>query len=358
MALAATALGAVTLGAVSAGPADAAAAGPQYPAKWTISGKVATGTMEPSGIVVTATLSGPVSFSKPPPPFADSTGSLLFSGPRPAFFPPTTTQALHLEASKCTGPCGSITYSFSRPVLAPVFYLGDVGAGSVDAGIFTDFRDTPVTLAAGTFSLHAPGSQTSSVSIKNGGTTVAFTSPGGEVGRSVPVLSTCGTFGCGVYDIHTPARAVTRMTMKYGYAGTGTSLDLFSQVLAATPMIATLTLRKSVTPTIAHTAGTVVTYSYLVTNTGNVTLTSVAPAEKKFSGSGTPSAITCPTSTLKPGQSMTCRGTYRLTKADADAGRVTNTAVARGTPPAGRPVTSSPSRATVIIPHVRVPVTG
>ena len=350
VALAASALGAVTLGAVSAGPADAAPAGLQYPAKWTISGKVARGIMEPSGIVVTATLTGPVTFSKPPPSFADSTGSLLFSGSRPGFFPRTATQALHLETSKCTGRCGSITYSFSRPVLAPVFYLGDVGAGSVDAGIFTDFRDTPVTLASGTFSLHAPGSQTSTVSIKNGGTTIAFTSPGSEVGRSVPMLSSCGTFGCGAYDIHTPTRAVSSLTMNYGYAGTGTSLDLFSQVLGATPAVAALTLLKSVTPSVAHAAGTVVTYSYLVTNTGDVPLASVRPVDTAFSGTGTPAAISCPSATLAPGQHETCTGTYRLTQADVGAGKVTNTAIAIGTPPSGPPVTSTPSKATVTIP--------
>jgi uncharacterized repeat protein (TIGR01451 family) len=349
MSLAATALGAVTLGAVSARAADAAPAS-QYPATWTISGNVATGTMEPSGIVVTATLTGPVAFSKPPPPDAGPTGSLLFSGPAPAFFPATTTQALHLETTTCTGPCGSITYSFSRPVLAPVFYLGDVGTGSVDAGVFLDFRETPVTLASGTFSLHAPGSQTPKVSITNGGTTIAFTNPGRDVGQPVPVLTTCGTFGCGAYDIHTPAAAVTSVTMNYGYAGTGNSRDLFSQVLGATPMAAALTLRKSVTPSVAHTTGTKVTYSYLVTNTGNVALTNVRPVDTAFSGTGTPPVITCPSGTLDPGQQMTCTGTYRLTKADINAGKVTNTAVARGTPPSGPPVTSAPSTATVTIP--------
>ena len=348
MALAATVLGAVTLGAAPARAADAAPAS-QYPATWTVSGNVATGTMEPSGIVVTATLTGPVAFSKPPPPFAGSTGSLVFSGPSPAFFPATTTEALHLETTTCTGPCGSITYSFSRPVLAPVFYLGDVGAGSVDAGVFTDFRDTPVTLASGTFSLHSPGSQTSTVSLTNGGSTIAFTNPGSEVGQPVPVLSSCGTFGCGAYDIRTPAGAVTSLTMNYGYGGTGTSLDLFSQVLGVTPMHAALTLRKSVTPSNVDAIGAMVTYSYLVTNTGNVKLTNVRPADTAFSGTGTRPVINCPSGTLDPGQQMTCTSTYQVTQPDAVTGKVTNTAVARGTPPSGPPVRSNPSTATVTI---------
>jgi len=357
-ALAGATLGVVTLGAVSAGPAAAMPAGPgyaaipggsQYPATWTVSGNVATGTMEPSGIVVTATLAGPVTFSKPPPAFANPTGSLLFSGPAPGFFPPTTTEALHLQTGTCTDPCGSITYSFSRPVMAPVFYVGDVGAGSVDAGVFTDFRNTPVTLASGTFSLHSPGSQTPNVSIGNGGTTIAYTNPHSQVGKTVPVITSCGTFGCGAYDIHTRAAAVTSVTMNYGYGGTGTSLDMFSQVLGVTPMAAALTLRKSVLPSTVDAIGSLVTYSYVVTNTGNVPLTNVRPADTAFSGTGIPALISCPSGTLNPGQQMTCTGTYRVTQADAHTGKVINTAVVKGTPPAGPPVTSNPSTATVKI---------
>jgi hypothetical protein len=342
-ALAGAALGVVTLGAVSAGPADAAPAGPEYPATWTVSGNVATGTT-PSGVVVTATVTGPATFAGP-------SGDLVFNGARPGYLPPTTKQALRLIISRCTtGPCGSITYSFSRPVLAPVFYIGDVGSGSVDAGVFTDFHDSPVTLSAGTFSLHSPGSQTSNLSIMNGGTTIAFVNPGAQVGTSGVDLASCGTFGCGVYDIHTPTLAVTHVTMNYGYAGTGNSPDEFAQVLGVTPASSALTLQKLATPSVAHTAGTMVTYSYLVTNTGNVPLTSVRPADTAFSGTGIPAAISCPSATLDPGQHMTCTGTYRLTRADVNAGKVTNTAVATGTPPSGPPVTSAPSTAMVTIP--------
>jgi hypothetical protein len=59
--------------------------------------------------------------------------------------------------------------------------------------------------------------------------------------------------------------------------------------------------------------------------------------------------MSCPSSTLNPGQQMTCTGTYRVTRADAHAGKVINTAVAKGIPPAGPPVTSNPSTATVRI---------
>ena len=179
--------------------------------------------------------------------------------------------------------------------------------------------------------------------------------------------TSCGTFGCGAYDIATTTPTITSLTLNYGYAGTGTSEDVFSQILAITPIAPALTLQKSVSPSVAAGAGTTVTYSYLITNTGNVTLTDVHPQDTAFSGTGTPSPITCPaalttsgrpnarpasppSTVLDPGQSETCTGTYELTQADADAGKVTNTATATGTPPSGRPVTSAPSSARVTIP--------
>jgi uncharacterized repeat protein (TIGR01451 family) len=344
-ALTGSALGAVTLGAVAtAGPALAVPVGSEYPATWTVSGDVATGTT-PSGVVVTATVTGPATFSTP------GSGSLVLTGSTPGYFPASTTQALHLDIKDCTGPsCGSITYSFSRPVLAPVLYIGDLGAGTIGGGVFIDFHDSPVTLSSGTFSLDSAGSETPNTSIQNGGTTVALTDPAASVGTSGVDPSSCGTYGCGVYDISAPTQTVTSVTMNYGYAGSGTYENIFTQILGVTPPTPALTLQKSVSPSVAARAGTTVTFSYLVTNTGNVTLTSVHPVDTSFSGAGTPSPITCPSTTLDPGQNETCTASYPLTQADVNAGEVTNTATATGTPPGEAPVTSSPSSATVTIP--------
>ena len=117
-----------------------------------------------------------------------------------------------------------------------------------------------------------------------------------------------------------------------------------------------LTIVKSATPTTVGTVGQTVTYSFLVTNTGNVTLSPVVVNETSFSGTGTLSAISCPDTSLAPGTNETCTATYKVTQADLTAGKITNTAIATGTPPnGGTPVTSPPS--TVTIPASDLTVT-
>ena len=112
-----------------------------------------------------------------------------------------------------------------------------------------------------------------------------------------------------------------------------------------------ITVTKSVEPLIAAGAGEEVQYRYVVTNTGNVTLNPVSVTDTAFSGTGTPPTITCPATSLAPDVSTTCTATYTVTQADADAGQVTNTAVASGTPPSGPAITSAPDHITLTIPR-------
>ena len=91
------------------------------------------------------------------------------------------------------------------------------------------------------------------------------------------------------------------------------------------PQIKTLALDKSSIDGPYDTVGEVLHYTYTLTNTGNVTL-------------GGPFDITddkatdaaCTDSTVAPGDSITCTGTYAVTQADLDAGSVTNTATGTG----------------------------
>lgn len=74
------------------------------------------------------------------------------------------------------------------------------------------------------------------------------------------------------------------------------------------------------------TPGDLISYTFEVTNTGNITLTNVSVADPLVSPIICPSGNPIPT--LAPGDSETCTGEYAITLADIDAGQVDNTATA------------------------------
>jgi uncharacterized repeat protein (TIGR01451 family) len=77
----------------------------------------------------------------------------------------------------------------------------------------------------------------------------------------------------------------------------------------------------------AMEAGGELPYRFLVTNTGNVTVTNLAVADPLIG------AVSCPTASLVPNAAMTCTGVYGLTQDDFDAGKVVNTATVTGIGP-------------------------
>ena len=94
--------------------------------------------------------------------------------------------------------------------------------------------------------------------------------------------------------------------------------------------------------------GDTVNYKFVVTNTGNTTLTGVTVTDPKVSN------ISCPSTSLTAGASMTCTGSYLVTSTDTGAGSITNTATASGNPPTGTPVTST---STVVTPTYNPSIT-
>lgn len=104
-----------------------------------------------------------------------------------------------------------------------------------------------------------------------------------------------------------------------------------------------LAVVKSASVAGAGIAGDVVTYSFVVTNTGDLTVSGLHVDETAFSGTGAVSAIACPATILAPLAGTTCTASYTLTQADVDAGTVTNTAVAAGNPPGSTAVVTSAS---------------
>lgn len=105
-------------------------------------------------------------------------------------------------------------------------------------------------------------------------------------------------------------------------------------------------LSKASTTTAITAAGQVVPYTFTVSNTGNVTLHGISVTDVVVAPSspGNLSALTCPVTTLAPGQSTVCSASYTVTQTDVDHGAVADRATASGTSPAGVDV-QSPTRA-------------
>ncbi|GAA4361157.1 DUF7507 domain-containing protein [Angustibacter luteus] len=108
-----------------------------------------------------------------------------------------------------------------------------------------------------------------------------------------------------------------------------------------------LTIRKTASPATVATAGQAIAYSFVVSNTGNVTIHGITVADVLTAPAGPTPTVSCPTTTLAPSSSTTCTATYSTTQNDIDAGSVTNTATASGLGPNNAPVTSGPSTASV-----------
>jgi uncharacterized repeat protein (TIGR01451 family) len=97
--------------------------------------------------------------------------------------------------------------------------------------------------------------------------------------------------------------------------------------------------------------GTVVRFTFVVTNVGNVTLTSVTVTDPMLTG------VTCPTATLAPEESVECTADpYTVTATDAARGSIVNTAVVEALG-AGLTVTLTKT-ATVTIRTATLPNTG
>jgi uncharacterized repeat protein (TIGR01451 family) len=123
--------------------------------------------------------------------------------------------------------------------------------------------------------------------------------------------------------------SLTNVMTATGTPPAGTLSPITDSVTLVTTRTPAFTLDKtSAVPTYA-TVGQVVAYSYLVTNTGNVTITALSVTDDKIA------MVTCAVTTLAPQANTTCTGSYTITQADLDAGSVTNVATARATPPVG-----------------------
>ncbi|MBO0805028.1 MAG: VWA domain-containing protein, partial [Nocardiopsaceae bacterium] len=86
-------------------------------------------------------------------------------------------------------------------------------------------------------------------------------------------------------------------------------------------------LEKVAFPTQYAVPGEVITYTYRVANTGDVTLHDVALHDSRLG------AVSCPHASLEPGQEMECTGHHTVTQEDVDAGHIHNVGAVCGHSP-------------------------
>lgn len=248
-------------------------------------------------------------------------------------------------------PTVSAASSTSTPVVAPA------------PGISVAKTVNPVTVTAAGDAVTYSLAVTNTGNVPLNGITVTdqgFTGTGTPPRIFCPTasLAPAGTERCvGSYiatqsdiDTGTVSNTATASGIPTGFTTTPVKSAPSTTAFTATADPA-LTLVKSADPSTApeFRAGQHVKYSFVLTNTGNVTLTDTRVIEGTFTGTGPAPVVSCPdtATSLAPSRQVTCTATYVLTQSDIDAGTVSNGATATGTAPSGTSVAAPESIVTI-----------
>ncbi|MGC4766913.1 DUF7507 domain-containing protein [Micromonospora sp. DT46] len=160
--------------------------------------------------------------------------------------------------------------------------------------------------------------------------TATFSTPGGAVTRTIPTdpnSAIVNNLGTSKAWIRLPA-GWTLTGASAVISGTADFFVLTHTCAASSPEVnPRLTLTKTGTPASGLQAGDEVTYTYTVTNQSTGT---VNPITGITVNDNTVTGITCQATSLAPGASTTCTGTYTITATDVTNGKVVNTAQAIG----------------------------
>ena len=119
----------------------------------------------------------------------------------------------------------------------------------------------------------------------------------------------------------------------------GPTTDTEVTLLTRRPAIS---ITKATTTTTFTAPGEVISYTLIIRNTGNVTLTGVVVTDPN-------AVVTCTGApyTLVPGEQVTCTAVHTVTSADVAAGSITNMATVAGYGPGSIPITSPSNEVTV-----------
>ncbi|WP_313255174.1 Ig-like domain-containing protein [Stenotrophomonas sp.] len=241
------------------------------------------------GVVNTGTVTAPAGTSDPTPGNNSSAVTTIITSPQ-----------LSLEKS-----ASSTTFTIGTPA-SYTLTLTNVGSGATTApAVITD--SVPAGLSIGTL---PPGC------VASGQTVTCTVAAGMAIGAGNAVSF--------VIPVTPTAAAASRVTNVANVTGGGDASCPSDERCQGTAIVdipnPKLTSTKTVTSTGPYGVGDVISYSVVATNSGNATLTHVVVSDSRLS----PSSTSC--ATLAPGASCTLTGSYTVLQADADAGKVINTA--------------------------------
>jgi uncharacterized repeat protein (TIGR01451 family) len=207
------------------------------------------------------------------------------------------------------------------------------------------------------------------IAVKNTGNvtlhTVAVTDTQSVAGEQLTSGPTCpsATLAPGATETCTATYTLTQTDLDNGYVqdtakataktpGTKSVTATSTALRVTTTRRATISLTISVIPGSYSKVGTVLRYTFVVTNTGNVLLQPVILTDPMEGLS----PISCPVTSLAPGKSETCTATYSVTAQDIAAGVIQTTAVVTGTSVHAQAVqaTASISVLTAAVPAITV----
>ncbi|HEX2696542.1 MAG TPA: TadE family protein, partial [Anaerolineales bacterium] len=257
----------------------------------------------------------------------------------------------------------TISSSSSRTLLSTV----SIGATSPPATWVPSSSTLSVVVSPSSFTYSGPGSITINYTITNDsvdtdatGWTFTDSKATGITCSSSTITKNGGSVTCtGTYTV--TQTDLDNATVIYGTAYVTDSGNNQSnhEIVTGTPIQTPgLSLTKTPSTNVASNAGDVITYTFTLQNTGNVSLKPTFAVDDKKISSVDCSALG---STLAPSATGTCTGNYTLTKADITHGSFTNTASASAyyfDGSADQQVTSADASATVVTQPLFLTVTA
>ncbi|QQS48168.1 MAG: DUF11 domain-containing protein [Acidobacteriota bacterium] len=267
-----------------------------------------------------------------------NSGNTTLAGPFTVNDDKATDEACPATASLAPG--GMITCTASYTITQADIDAGSVtNIASATNGVVTSPTDTETVTATQTRTISLVKTATPSTydsvgdmisysyKVTNTGN-VTLAGPVTVVDNKATVTCPAGSLAPGGMITCTASYAITQADLDAGSvtntakaSANGVESNEDSETVTAT-QTRTISLDKTATPAIYDSVGDTISYSYKVTNTGNVTLAGpVTVVDNK-------ATVTCPAGSLAPGGMITCTASYTITQADLDAGSVTNTAKA------------------------------